>query len=549
MTSGIPPDLKEKVAELLVVRCSAHACDSQRDYPQWELANNELQQLLQAGVGGVILFGGSIVELEYRCRTLRKWSTKPLLLCADIEEGLGQRFAGGSWFAPPMAISNIYSKDSTKAIQLAENYGHSIGTQARRCGLNWVLAPVCDVNTNPDNPVINVRAWGSECEVVADLTSAFIKGLASQRVLSCAKHYPGHGDTEIDSHLDLPFLNHNIQRLRELELIPFQAAITHGVNSVMTGHLLLNQIDAGNIATFSDYLISEILRKQMGFQGLIVTDALVMKAITDRYGPGEAAVKAFSAGVDLILMPESPLEAINAICLALMSGRIPLDRLHQALTRRREALLIVQNASDSTNDPFFDFQDQEFESLQDRALVEELINTSIEVRNPVSIQNNNHGLNLIRVDSVLSSTTLSKQAPAIRIPKIAGYKSLITHDMSIKPWKDNFAEPIDLTNFQHGSIFLQLFIRGNPFHAKNFSQEPWVEVVNQLQKEELLSGLAVYGSPYIWNLLLDVLDQSLPAVYSPAQTNEAQAKVLSLLFPSIDQSQYAHNPLLQEFTD
>ena len=150
MTSA---ELRRQLAQLLVVRGSGFGRDSQRRYPRWELTNAELQQLLELGVGGVILLGGSAEDLRLRCAQLQRWGQQPLLLCADVEEGVGQRFEGASWLVPPLALGRLHGKDPTRAVELAERYGRCCGRQARLLGLNWVLGPVCDVNNNPANPV------------------------------------------------------------------------------------------------------------------------------------------------------------------------------------------------------------------------------------------------------------------------------------------------------------------------------------------------------------------------------------------------------------
>ncbi|MFN5696165.1 MAG: glycoside hydrolase family 3 N-terminal domain-containing protein, partial [Cyanobacteriota bacterium] len=161
--SGIPTagdGLRRRVARLVVVRASGHLADGQRRYPRWELDNASLQRLLASGVGGVILLGGSAAELSLRTRQLQSWAEEPLLFCADVEEGVGQRFEGASWLVPPLAVGRIHADDPDAALDLAERYGRCTGREARQLGLNWVLGPVCDVNNNPANPVINVRAWG-----------------------------------------------------------------------------------------------------------------------------------------------------------------------------------------------------------------------------------------------------------------------------------------------------------------------------------------------------------------------------------------------------
>ena len=216
--------LRDKVAELFILRASGSRFDCQRKYPKWELSNTELLNFLEIGIGGVIFFGGTIFELQNKCKLIQDHSNKSLLLCADVEEGVGQRFEGATTLIPPFGVAQIYKKSREKGLDFAEKYGECIGEQAKQAGLNWVLAPVCDVNTNIKNPVINMRAWGDDAEMASLLIEAFQKGLHSKGVLSCAKHFPGHGDTSIDSHLDLPVLHHDFSRLNRIEFIPFRAS-------------------------------------------------------------------------------------------------------------------------------------------------------------------------------------------------------------------------------------------------------------------------------------------------------------------------------------
>jgi beta-glucosidase len=201
------------VASLVVVRASGHLTDPQRRYPRWELPNFTLRRLLAEGVGGVILLGGSTAEVRLRTQQLASWSSQPLLFCADVEEGVGQRFEGASWLPPPMSVGQIHAHDPDAALALAAAYGRCTAREARQIGLNWILAPVCDVNNNPANPVINVRAWGEDPGTVSALTAAFIEAAQAEGVLCCAKHFPGHGDTAGDSHLELPVLAHSRERL------------------------------------------------------------------------------------------------------------------------------------------------------------------------------------------------------------------------------------------------------------------------------------------------------------------------------------------------
>ena len=527
---------RRAVSKLLVVRASGHAGDQQRRYPRWELSNEELQRHLENGVGGVILLGGTATELQQRCRTLRSWSGgENLLLCADVEEGVGQRFEGATWLVPPMALGRLQANDPAKAMLLAERYGRCTADQARRCGLNWVLAPVCDVNSNPDNPVINVRAWGQVPEAAGALAEAFQRGLQAGGVLGCAKHFPGHGDTAQDSHLELPVLRHSRERLEQIELRPFRRLIAAGVESVMTGHLVIPVLDQERPATLSPNVLNNLLRKSLDFQGLIVTDALVMEAITGLVGPGEAAVQAFEAGADLILMPADADEAIDALCSALASGRIPSQRLEQSLQRRRDALqrcIGDQNRTEgiSTQDAVETINSVETNDEHRFAL--ELVSATLEVQGPSPIQAApNGGLTLIRVDGALASPFLRPEAPAIGWPARRGFRPIICHELGISPWHDPPQEddPLALDRLGEGPVLLQLFLRGNPFRAGRDRDDPWPAAIRQLLRLNRLAALVVYGCPYRWESLRALLPGTIPAAYSPGQMTEAQQMLMGRL--------------------
>ena len=542
-------EIRQAVAQLLVVRASGHATDRQRRYPRWELSNNELEQLLGAGVGGVILLGGTATELQQRCRTLQRWAGQPILLCADVEEGVGQRFEGASWLVPPMALGRLHRRAPQQAVQLAENYGRCCGNQAKRCGLNWVLAPVCDVNSNPDNPVINVRAWGEDPHTVGELTGAFQRGLAATGVLGCAKHFPGHGDTSTDSHLELPLLQHSRERLESLELQPFRTLIQEGVSSVMTAHLLIPALDKQWPATLSANVLTTLLRVDLGFKGLVVTDALVMEAIAARYGAGEAAVLAFAAGADLILMPADAAAAIDALCAALRSGRVPMARLHDSLERRQAAVQSIPLTLDSGNN------DHSIESAEERSLTLELVTQSLEISNSSTAKESTQpnpidGINLIRVDGVLPCPMLSADAPAILLPKRLGFQSVLSHPLGISPWTDpaDPLAPLALDRLGQGPLLLQLFVRGNPFQANRSIREPWTDAIQQLIDLNRLFGLVVYGSPYVWEALSALLPSSIPAGYSPGQMPDAQQQLLQRLL-NPDPSPALSRLGINEFTD
>jgi beta-glucosidase len=523
--------LRRLVAELLVVRGSGHLSDGQRRYPRWELDNATLRRLLAEGVGGVILLGGSAAELRQRTRQLRAWSDdRPLLICADVEEGVGQRFEGASWLVPPLAVGRIHAADPAGAVALAERYGRCSGREARALGLNWVLGPVCDVNNNPANPVINVRAWGEDPATAGALAAAFSRGAQAEGVLCCAKHFPGHGDTATDSHLALPLLEHSRERLDAVELPPFRAAIAAGVASVMTAHLLLPALDPEQPATLSAAVLTGLLREELGFEGLVVTDALVMEAIAARDGAGEAAVLALEAGADLVLMPADADAAIAAILAAVGEGRLSRERLEASRDRRRHALgLAAEAATASEHDPSRPLGDlSNGPAADDGRLALELVQRSLE-RQGGRLEAD-AGISLIRVDNSLNCPFLSHQAPALERPEAAGWRTCLIDGRGPSPWSGDPEAPLALERLGAGPLLLQLFVRGNPFRGSaGGGGEPWPAVLRQLQKAGRLAGLVVLGSPYLWETLRHELAEGVPAAWSPAQTPLAQAAVLAAI--------------------
>jgi len=525
-------DLRRQVAQLLVVRGSGHLSDPQRRYPRWELDNATLQRLLAEGVGGVILLGGSSAELRLRCSQLQAWGgDAPLLLCADVEEGVGQRFGGASWLVPPLALGRLHQDQPALALSLAEAYGRCTGREARSLGLNWVLGPICDVNNNPANPVINVRAWAEEPASAGALAAAFLTGAQAEGVLCCAKHFPGHGDTSTDSHLELPLLNHSRQRLESVEFVPFRAAIAADVASVMTAHLLLPALDPDRPATLSAAVLNDLLRRDLGFGGLVVTDALVMEAIAGHYGAGEAAVLALEAGADLVLMPADADEAIRAITAAVHQGRISPERLAASLERRRQALERCRHdgtppPAPSAAAPLGPLSNGPDADAQ--GLATDLVRHSLRVQGGTGAWGDT-GVNLIRLDSALDCSFLPATAAALVLPSAAGLRPCLIEARSPSPWSGDGAAPLALERLGPGPVLLQLFVRGNPFRGSADGQEPWPAVIQQLQAAGRLAGLAVYGSPYLWEQLQPLLDATIPAAYSPGQMPLAQEALLGRL--------------------
>jgi len=264
---------------------------------------------------------------------LQAHSKLPLLIGADFERGSAMRLDEGTSFPTAMALA--------AGGRPADAYtmGKITTLEARAVGIHWIYAPVSDVNNNPGNPIINTRSFGEDPQRVAEFVAAFVRGVEENGGLATAKHFPGHGDTAADSHIDLPVIRADKDRLEHLELIPFRSAIAAGVGSIMTGHLSIPSLepDPNTPATLSKNVLTGVLRDELHFQGLVVTDAMDMGGITTRFAPGEAAVRAVLAGADALLMSPVPDAAYEALQAAVKSGRISHERLDASVRRILQA--------------------------------------------------------------------------------------------------------------------------------------------------------------------------------------------------------------------
>lgn len=526
--------LAEQVAQMVVVRASGFLFDHQVQYPDWEPRAAVLQRWIEElGVGGVILLGASAGEIALRTQQLQDWATVPLLICADVEEGVGQRFSGATWFAPPMAIAAIAQHDPQYARYFAEQMGNVTAQEARAIGLNWLLAPTVDVNNNPNNPVINVRAFGETPQIVSELTTAFIRGAQKHAVLTTAKHFPGHGDTTTDSHLELPVISHDRDRLEQIELPPFKAAIAAGVDAIMSAHLQIPALDASYPGTLSPQILTRLLRETMGFDRLIVTDALVMGAIANQYGTAEASILAVEAGADILLMPLEPEVAVKAVCEAVESGRIGHDRIAASVARiwrAKQKVFPAPNTSESTHDwestaPGLETQSLTSQLAQSHATITntEILRQSTQIYKPDNATvRTASGRNLIVVDDVIGCNFLARTAPAIVTPAQFGFSQVQIVDVH--------TPSIEFSDAQKCPTLLQLFIRGNPFRGSAGVTQTAQTWFNFLYQNQQLQGLVIYGSPYVVKQLLSDLELSIPLVFSYGQTEEAQAIALRALF-------------------
>lgn len=311
------------------------------------------RDVVENKIGGIIFFGAPIYETTIIGNRMQELAKTPLLMSLDAETGIGMRFEDATNFPWAMAVAATGNPD------YAYKIGVVTGREARAIGIQHVYAPVLDVNNNADNPVINVRSFGEDPETVAKFGVAFANGIQSQKVIATAKHFPGHGDTAVDSHRGLPIIEVPRTRLDSLELVPFKKAVEAGIGSIMIAHIALPQIDSEEVkplkeykggdaetgaeivtlsatipATLSAKVQTDILRKEMGFKGLIVSDAMSMSGLTLYFTQEEAGVRAVLAGTDILEKPTDADSILRGLRAAVASGRIPMSRLDESVTRQ-----------------------------------------------------------------------------------------------------------------------------------------------------------------------------------------------------------------------
>ena len=328
--------LRDRVAQLVigVIYGDAYSKSSPdfKRYHHW---------VAELHVGGLIVINmlenGSVARpaephaMGVFLNQMQRFAKIPLLVGADLERGASMRVRGGALFPFSMAFGASGDPED------ARYEGRATAREARAVGVHWVFAPVSDVNNNPDNPIINIRSYSEDPDQVAKLVAAYIEGAHSDpanRILVTAKHFPGHGDTNINSHVGLPNLHASRERMNEVELKPFRAAIQQGVDSIMTAHMTVPSMDSEDVpATVSHKVLTGLLRNELNFKNLIVTDAMNMQGLTQNFDVQEAAIRSLEAGVDVLLMPPDPDAVVRAVVAAVQSGRLSRERIDESAMR------------------------------------------------------------------------------------------------------------------------------------------------------------------------------------------------------------------------
>jgi beta-N-acetylhexosaminidase len=369
--------LREEVAQLVFIEFHGGSPNTRsRDYLKF------VRLIRDTNVGGLILTNTTnargVQKAEpYALATflnrMQRLARVPLLVGADFERGASMRVSGTTAFPTAMAFGAAGDPELTRF------EGEVTAREARALGIHWVYAPVADVNNNPDNPIINIRSFGENAQSVAVHVKAFIEGAHADKrnfILTTAKHFPGHGDTAVDSHLSLVQITADRARLDSLELVPFRAAIEAGVDSIMTGHIAVPALAPQELpATLSPAILTGLLRNDLAFKGIVITDALGMGAIVNGFGAGDAAVRALEAGADTLLMPADADVAIRAVVAAVQSGRLTRPRIQSSVAKLlaakerlgldRKRSVDVESIGDVIDDPAVNDRAQE---IADRAV-------------------------------------------------------------------------------------------------------------------------------------------------------------------------------------
>ncbi len=324
---------EKKLYQLIISRLDGYNIHSQA-------YKEKIFQLVEKGIGGFIIFGGRRDEIKDFIKKIQSISEIPLFIASDVERGVGQQIQDTTLFPCQMAITAAVDKDRAEDVGILENALKAIAEESIDVGINMPLIPVLDVNQNPDNPIICTRAFSDNPEDVAWFGLRYIRELEDSGLISCAKHFPGHGDTAIDSHISLPVITKSFDELLKVDIMPFIEAIETGVRSIMVGHLSIPAIDS-RPASLSKRIITDLLREKLGFHGLILTDALNMKALK---GFEHVSTECIKAGVDILLHPLDADVTVKELTVAVEEMMISEEDIDVAVRRILKTKVRIPNA-------------------------------------------------------------------------------------------------------------------------------------------------------------------------------------------------------------
>lgn len=497
---------EERIAQLIMIRMHSNLGADHIAAVKADIRNNK--------IGGLVTFQGGPVRQAQLVNTYQAMSKVPLLVAVDGEWGLGMRFVDSVISFPRNLMLGAVQDTG-----LIYEIGKAIGEQCKRMGIQYNFAPVLDVNNNPNNPVINDRSFGEDKYRVASHGVAIIKGMQDAGIMACAKHFPGHGDTDVDSHFDLPSINKTIAQLDSLELYPFRRAIEAGVGSIMIAHLYIPSIDSkANTPTSISYkTVTDLLQKDLGFDGLIVTDALEMKGISKFYTGGQESLQSLLAGNDLMELPSTSKGSITAIAQAIKKGKVSKDEVYRRVKKILRAKYDLGLANMKPIDPV--------------NITEELNAAVLPLRKRVSEQ----AITLLRNDNHLLPLSGNKKLAIVAVGVDGGNNTFVEAVKEYRPDADAFVFSSRQSEEQISAMVQRLKKNYEAviIAVQNYSRRPANDfgitrsekaLVNQLS-EEMPAVTIAFGNPYAIRFFCDA-PTVIAAYEDDSLTHKATAQVL-----------------------
>jgi beta-N-acetylhexosaminidase len=470
-------------------------------------------------IGGVIFSRGDVYGQVMLHNKLQQDAEIPLWFSQDMEFGAAMRVDGTTRFTPAMGIAATGNPEN------AYLKGKITAREAKALGIHQIYAPVLDVNNNPDNPVINVRSFSADPDLVALFGVRMIDGIESEGVLATAKHFPGHGDTNVDSHLNLPVINHGFSRLEEIELVPFRIAIENGLRSVMSAHIAYPMISSneGLPGTLDESILGKILIEQLGFEGLVVTDGLEMQGIANNFSPGEAVILALNAGADMMLISPDEMTAINELKKAVDSGRITEERIDRSVKKilaLKKEHGLFESRFVETDDLSYKISTPEYRAISER-IARESVTLLKNDNNVLPVRDIDH-LNILAVALAddRSGSTGTSFARELR-----NYHNNVTFHVldrrSSEEEKEKLREDADRADL----ILIGSFIVVRS--SQPVQVEPGqLEMINELISLDKPSAVVAFGNPYVvrdipdadvhlmaWTASQVQVEQTVPAIF------------------------------------
>ena len=478
--------LKEKIGQIMV---PAYA---PRFYNEENFQFKRLLKLvMEYKVGGVMIWRGNAYSVARTIDRLQAAAALPLLVLADMEWGLPQRVDESTRFLQNMATG------ATGNEEYAYEIGRITADEARAIGIHIGLAPVMDVNNNPDNIIINTRSFGEDPALVSRMGTAFIRGLQAGGIYATAKHFPGHGDTDIDTHMFLPSITASMDRIRSLELPPFKAAVDAGVKCVMIAHITFSQVKqmGGRPATFDPYFIQNILRKEMGFDGLVITDAMHMGSIINNYWSGEAAVMAINSGADIVLLSPNFETTFEFVLDAAREGRIEMGRIDEAVGR----ILTAKADHGLERKPVFNFANLERVMSKTKSAIkaEEISNSAMTL---VRDDKNVFPFEAEKIGSILALTVTDEDGTSrrgstmnreigVRVPNV---KSVFIDPRSTQEELNEIMTAADSVD----AVIVGIFMKWRDRKGTISLPDTTVSLLKEFFKSDKPMAVIAFGSPY-----------------------------------------------------